>query len=163
MSNKKMKWLDYAWIIIVTFFILGIVDFRFGLLGFICMGAPMYHALKGEGKKHCSKFCPRGSFLGKIVGNISMNNTYPAKYRTRQIKHTLLIIMISLLTFSLSHAGFSIAAIGFVLFRFMLMSFIIGILMGIFFKPRSWCQVCPMGHAAGLISEVQKHYGWEVK
>jgi hypothetical protein len=28
--------------------------------------------------------------------------------------------------------------------------------MGVFFKPRSWCQVCPMGHATGLIADIKK-------
>lgn len=153
---KKKRFLDYAWIIIVTFFILGIADIRFGILGFICMGAPIYHALKGEGKKHCAKYCPRGSFLGKFLQKISLGNTLPARYRTRKVKHGMLILMISLLTFSLSHAGLQFEAVAFVLLRFMFMSFIVGIMMGVFFKPRSWCQVCPMGHAAALVTEVKK-------
>lgn len=162
-KNLKNNWLNYAWIIIVSFFLLGILDFRFGLLGFFCMGAPIYHALKGEGKKHCAKYCPRGSFLGKIVGHLSLGIVFPQKFRTRTIKHVLLVLMVTLLTLSLSHAGMNIAAVGFVLFRFMLMSFIVGILMGILFKPRSWCQVCPMGHAASLITETQRKLGYDSK
>lgn len=155
-SNPKRKFKDYAWIIIVTFFILGILDIRFGILGFLCMGAPVYHALKGEGKIHCSKYCPRGSFLGKFLQRISLNKALSAKYRNRKVKNGMLLLMIGLLTFSLSHTGFQFEAVAFVLLRFMFMSFIVGILMGVFFKPRTWCQVCPMGHAAGLITEVKK-------
>ncbi len=48
MKNKShMKW---AWTIMIGFLTLGIVDFRFGILGFVCMGAPMYHALRGRVK-----------------------------------------------------------------------------------------------------------------
>ena len=38
----------------------------------------------------------------------------------------------------------------------MFASFVVGVLMGVFFKPRSWCQVCPMGHATGLIADIKK-------
>lgn len=151
---KKKSIQKWSWIIIVSFFILGILDFRFGLLGFFCMGAPMFHALKGDGKVHCSKHCPRGSFLGEIIKHISFNRPLPAQMRSKKVKNILLFMMITLLTISLSHAGFEFAKIGFVLFRFMIMSFMVGILMGIFFKPRSWCQVCPMGHASGMLASL---------
>lgn len=155
-KQTSKNWQHISWIIIVTFFILGILDTRFGILGFVCMGAPMYHAFKGEGKKHCAKFCPRGSFLGRFLQKISMNNPFPAKYRSRKVKHALLTIMVLMLSLSMIHSGFVFEAMAFALLRFMGMSFIVGILMGIFFKPRSWCQVCPMGHAAGLIAEYKK-------
>ncbi len=72
MKNKShMKW---AWTIMIGFLTLGIVDFRFGILGFVCMGAPMYHALRGRGKVHCQKFCPRGSLLGRMLEKVSMQN-----------------------------------------------------------------------------------------
>ena len=35
------------------------------------------------------------------------------------------------------------------------MTFVVGIVMGIFYQPRSWCQVCPMGHATGLIAKAK--------
>lgn len=153
---KKKNHQKYSWIIIVSFFILGILDIRFGILGFLCMAAPIYHALKGEGKRHCSKYCPRGSFLGVFLKKISMNNTLPPKFRTRKVKNIMLSIMIGMLLFSMIHSGFVFESMAFALLRFMFMSFIVGILMGIFFKPRSWCQVCPMGHAASLITEVKR-------
>ena len=156
MKKTKKNYQHISWVIIVTFFLLGIIDTRFGLLGFICMGAPIYHALKGEGKIHCAKYCPRGSFLGKFLDKVSLGNNFPAKYRTRKIKNILLGMMITLLSISLFHANFVPGAMAFALLRFMLMSFIIGLVMGIFLKPRTWCQVCPMGHGAAVVGEKRK-------
>lgn len=155
MKTKK-NYQQISWIVIVAFFLLGILDTRFGILGFICMGAPMYHAFKGEGKVHCSKYCPRGSFLGRFLKNVSLGNALPANYRSNKVKNGMLALMITLLSLSLYHAGLNFGSIAFVLLRFMFMSFIVGIIMGMIFKPRTWCQVCPMGHAAGLISDVKK-------
>lgn len=160
MKNKKSH-MEWSWIIIVLFFVLSIVDFRFGILGFICMGAPLYHALKGDGKIHCVKYCPRGSFLGKIVGKISLNKKMPKFMKTNLFKDILLIIMILLLSFSIYHAKGDFNKIAFSMFRFMGSSFIVGILFGIFFNGRSWCVVCPMGRATSKIQKMDLNFSKE--
>ncbi|NMA83063.1 MAG: 4Fe-4S binding protein [Epulopiscium sp.] len=151
--SKRKSYMKWSWIIIILFFVLSILDIRFGLLGFLCMLAPMYHALRGRGKVHCSSYCPRGSFLGKFLSKLSFQNTLPKWMRSKIFKHILLFIMMILFSTSLYHAGWDYLNIAFAIFRFMLTSFIVGILIGVFFKPRSWCQICPMGHATGLIRD----------
>lgn len=61
--------------------------------------------------------------------------------------------MIIMMTVSLIGAGGNTNEIGFVFFRFVMVTTIVGIIMGIFFMPRSWCQVCPMGHVSGVITK----------
>jgi membrane-associated HD superfamily phosphohydrolase len=156
MKSKKRNHQSWSWILIISFFLLSIFDSRFGILGFICMGAPIYQALRGRGKIHCSKYCPRGSFLGKFLSRISLNHTLPKFMRTKQFKHGLLILMMSMFTLALIHSGFVFEKIAFALFRLMGVSFLVGIVLGIFYKPRSWCQICPMGHGTSLISNLQK-------
>lgn len=160
MSNatlkRKKNHQHWTWILIVTFFILGFMDTRFGILGLLCIGTPIVHALRGEGKLHCSKHCPRGSFLGKFLIHLSMDRPMPKVMRSKRAKHLLLIVMLSVFSFSMYHTGFVFEKMAFVLLRFMGLSFLIGIMMGIIFKPRSWCQVCPMGTGAGLIASTKK-------
>lgn len=157
MQTKKIKsHQHWSWIIIVLFFVLSILDFRFGILGFICMGAPLYHAFRGRGKLHCSKYCPRGSFLGKFLPFVSLNYTMPKFMKKKWFKHLLLLTMITMLTIGLIHSEFVFKEMAFILFRFMGVSFIVGILFGFIYKPRSWCQICPMGHGTSLISKAKK-------
>lgn len=151
--KSHMKW---SWIFMIMFIVLSIIDIRFGLLGFICMTVPMYHAVKGRGKIHCSHYCPRGSILGKFLNQVSLNNNLPNKYRGEKVKNILLSLMIVVFSISLYHAFQQpniIKAVGFSVFRLMMSSLTLGILMGVVFKPRSWCQVCPMGYATGLIRD----------
>lgn len=152
-TKSHQKW---SWIIIVSFFTLSILDIRFGILGFLCMAAPMFHAISGRGKIHCSHYCPRGSFFGKFLTYISLNNKLPKFMDTKAFKHFLLILMIAMFSISILHADGDFNKIAFSVFRFMLASFIVGVIVGISYKPRSWCKICPMGHAAGLISKVIK-------
>jgi hypothetical protein len=148
--TRKKSHQSWSWIIMLSFILLSILDIKFGLLGIICMTMPMYHAIRGRGKIHCSHYCPRGSILQKFLKQISFKNALPLPIR-KHGKKALLTIMISLFSFSMYHAGPNIYRIGFALFRFMTASLALGVIMGIIFKPRSWCQVCPMGYATELL------------
>ena len=68
-------------------------------------------------------------------------------------KNTVLLFMFSMLGYGIYKANGSIKGISFAVFRLIIMSTVVGTLLGIFFKPRSWCQVCPMGHITGVISK----------
>ena len=150
MKNKShMQW---SWLIMVTFLILGVLDFRFGILGFACMGAPIYHALRGRGKIHCRSYCPRGSILAKWLPYVSLNKNMPKFMTSKAFKYGLLALMVAVFSYSLSHANWEFNKIAFRVFRFMVMSLAVGIVTGMLFKPRSWCVVCPMGTATGLIA-----------
>ena len=120
------------------------------------MGAPMYHAVKGGGKVHCQKYCPRGSLLGKFLEEISLKKNHPKFMTTKKFKHFMLILMMSVFTVSMVHTKGEFNKIAFAMFRFMSVSMILGIIMGIIYRPRTWCVVCPMGHAAGLIKQSQE-------
>ncbi|WZL72446.1 4Fe-4S binding protein [Clostridiaceae bacterium 35-E11] len=157
MSAKSHQ--SWSWMLMVLFITLSIVDIRFGLLGFVCIGTPIYHALKGRGKIHCSKYCPRGSILGKFLQNISLENNLPKGMRSKTVKHILLGLMMLMFSISLYHAFHApniVRAVAFGVFRLMMVSLALGVVMGVIFKPRSWCQVCPMGHATSLIKENQE-------
>lgn len=147
-----MKW---SWIFIVTFFVLSFIDERFGLLGFICMMVPIGLSLSGKGKRHCSHYCPRGSFFGKFLGVISLNKKLPKFMSQKGFKSTFLILMFVRFGYMIYELGFNYEKIGYAMFRFMFQSFILGVLIGIVFVPRSWCRICPMGHASGLIRDAK--------
>ncbi len=148
--------MEWSWVLMVIFFILGVYNFIFGLLGFACMFTPMIHAMRGEGKIHCSHYCPRGSLLGKFLEKFSANRPLPGVIRKKWFKNALLGLMITMLTLALIHSHGDIHKIGFALLRFMTLSFAVGVAMGLFFKPRSWCQICPMATATQMIDTVKK-------
>lgn len=148
--------MSWSWIFMILFFSLAIVDIRFGILGLICMGVPVILALRGGGKVHCAKYCPRGSMLGKFLQKISLNNNLPKFINNKFVKVALLVWMVGMFTISLVMAGGDFTKTAYAIFRMMAMSTVVGIFMGVVFKPRSWCTVCPMGYATGLIDKGQK-------
>ncbi len=156
-TKKKQTSLlvSWTWSLIIGFFILSILDIRFALLGLVCMILPITIALLGKGRKHCSHFCPRGSFLGRIISLISVNGKMPRFMTSKIFKNIILIFMFTMFGFNLYKAGFDHLKIASVIFKMMSASFSVSILMGIVFQPRSWCKICPMGNAAGIIKDIQ--------
>lgn len=150
---RKKSYQKWSWIFMILFIGLSIIDIRFGLLGFICMGVPIYHALRGRGKIHCSHYCPRGSLLGNFVKNVSLQNNLPKWIKIKTAKKVLLTWMMVMFTISLINAGPNINRIALAIFRLMTSSLALGVIMGIIFKPRTWCQVCPMGYGTELITK----------
>ncbi|MGL1892561.1 MAG: hypothetical protein OCD02_13105 [Spirochaetaceae bacterium] len=150
-----MSFKNIRWVIIVAFFVLSIINVWFGLLGFICMGLPIYQAARGRGKIHCKSHCPRGSFLSKIVSKVSLRNSMPKFLLSKKVKNIIIILMITMLTLSIIHAGADPKKIAFSVFRLMGISFVFGIVMGIYYKPKSWCAICPMGHGTTLITNLK--------
>jgi len=153
MKKSIMSW---SWIFIVLFFTLGVIDIRFGILGLICMTVPIYLALRGGGKVHCAKYCPRGSMLGSFLQKFSLNNNLPKYINNKKVKNIMLAWMIIMFSISLIIASGDFTQTALAIYRMMAMSTLVGIVMGVIFKPRSWCVICPMGYATGLIEQSQK-------
>jgi len=146
----------WSWVFMVLFFTLSIVDIRFGILGLLCMLTPLYLAIRGGGRVHCSKYCPRGSMFSVFLEKISFKNNLPKKLSSRLVKNVMLLWMIGMFTISLIMAGGDLTRTAFAILRMMAISTLVGTIMGVIFKPRSWCVICPMGYSTGMIEAYQK-------
>ncbi len=153
MKKSIMSW---SWIFMVLFFTLSIVDIRFGILGLLCMLTPIYLAIRGGGRVHCAKYCPRGSLFGIFLEKISFKNNLPKQINNKLVKNLMLVWMMGMFSISLVLAGGDLTKSAYAIVRMMTMSTVVGIMMGVIFKPRSWCVICPMGYSTGMIEAHQK-------
>ncbi|SHG91048.1 4Fe-4S binding protein [Tepidibacter thalassicus] len=151
--KKRKSYMNWSWIFFITFMTLAIYDIRFAALGLACMISPIVFSSTGQGKVHCSHYCPRGSFLGKFLSKLSLGYNVPAFMKAKLFKHTILVSMLTSFSLSLYKGGLTLTNIGATIFRLVLITTIIGIFLGIIFKPRTWCTICPMGHASNLIDK----------
>lgn len=147
----KRKFIDWSWIFLFIFFILSVIDYRFGIAALICMITPIYFALKGEGRKGCNSYCPRGSFLSKL-SSISLRRTAPKWMVSENSKTVVMILMFSAFGIGLYKAGLEPANIGMVFLRMVAVSTVLAFALGLVFKERTWCAVCPMGNIANKIT-----------
>ena len=151
----KKKFIDWSWIFLVIFFVLSIIDFRFGVAAVICMVTPIYFAIIGEGRKGCNSYCPRGSFLSKLK-YISLRKSAPKWILSEKFKVMVLTFMFSAFGIGLYFSGGDLLKIGLVFLRLVAISTIFSFILGILYKERTWCAICPMGNIAGKISSKKK-------
>jgi len=147
---------NWTWILFMAFLVLSVIDIRFALLGFMCMILPLYHSIRGRGRVHCTNYCPRGSFLSRSLGRLSMKKSMPSFMKTNGFRNFILILIFSVFGTNVYISGGDISVIATGLFSLVIATTLLAITMGVFYKERSWCTICPMGHSSNLITKAKK-------
>lgn len=93
----------------------------------------------------CRSACPNGRALSTGLGAISRRAVLPRKLRSPGVRQALCAFMLFCLVNLLLRFGGPIEAAARVFWAVYLVSIGISIPMGIYFRPRAWCAICPMG------------------
>ncbi|MDI6799477.1 MAG: 4Fe-4S binding protein [Actinomycetota bacterium] len=104
-----------------------------------------------KGRHWCGWFCPRGSFLERILERVSLNGRVPALLKTAPFRWSVFALMMSFMSFRLIGTGGNPVKIGSVFITMCIITSILAIGLGLIFKPRSWCSFCPMGTLQGVL------------
>ena len=103
-------------------------------------------------RSFCSKACPRGKALGFIMRGNSKRKALPRFMLSIQFRRLLCGAMMFCVIGSLVRTGGDIRRVGTVFWALCAISLSTGLVLGYFFKPRSWCAICPMGTLQDTIS-----------
>lgn len=104
-----------------------------------------------KGRYWCGWLCPRGSFLERIFAPLSPNRKIPRVFKTRILRGVVFAVLMGFMIFRLVHSGGVLAKIAFVFVTMCIITTVLAIILGLIFKPRTWCAVCPMGTLQGVI------------
>ncbi len=89
--------------IVLAFFIMGMINMTFSILGIFCMVFPFVLYAKYKERIWCKYICPRAGFFQKVIGKISLN-IKPPKFFTgetmKQITINYFIVNILFIIFS---------------------------------------------------------------
>ena len=173
------------WLWPILYFVLGFFNILFAWLGIIEFALPLLFALFGGNKYFCNKLCGRGqlfSLLKKkgrpaprwlssrffryafltffmIMFSNVIYQTWLVYGGVSSLKETVKILWTFNVPFSWAYTARSasdwVAQFSFGLYGLMLTSEIIGIIVMIFFRPRTWCTFCPMGTLTQVICELK--------
>lgn len=140
------------WAILWIFAFIGLFVYPIiGLLALVCMIAPVvFSAFKG--RHWCGWYCPRGSFYDHIISKISPKRKIPDFLRIPWFRTIVFVGLMSLMTYQLATSDGSLESIGFIFLRLVVVTTIIGIILGVFIHQRTWCTICPMGSLAALLA-----------
>lgn len=152
MKNHMQK---YLYLVMLCFLIAGIFYPVIGLLAIICMLAPVILSFF-KGRYWCGNFCPRGSFYDHVLARFSPQKSIPAFLRSTGFRIFVLILIMSAFSLQMYFAWGDVAAMGTVFLRVILLTTLLGIVLGFFYHQRTWCAFCPMGSLASWIAKVRK-------
>jgi len=123
-------------------------------LGFIVLGLiTIFMILASKrGRFYCGWLCPMGAFHERFLSLLSLKKTILPIFKSSWFRWLLFFLMMSLMFSRLYMAWGDPKAIGGVFRMMWILSTGIAIGLGLYFKPRTWCTVCPMGSFQGISS-----------
>ncbi len=151
---KKFKELihNWIWVVLLAFCIIGLIYPVIGVIALICMLAPSLVAI-WRGRMWCGNFCPRGSFNDFILTKVSRNKAVPKLLRKKWFRYLFFSILMAAFAVQLILSWGSMAAIGSVFVRMIIITTLLTILLGVIYSSRTWCVICPMGTMAAWVTK----------
>jgi len=143
---------QWAWVVLLSFCILGLVFPVIGIGALICMLAPVIVSFF-KGRKWCGNYCPRGSFNDIILSKLTLKRKIPALLRGYWFRIIFLAMIMSGFGIQLFFSWGNIVSVGQIFMRMIIITTLLSIVLGIGFSPRTWCLICPMGTIAHFVTK----------
>lgn len=145
----------YGYFVFLFFLVLSLFDMRFASIAVLCMFAPIVLAIAGKGRYWCGNFCPRGNFYDNVLSLISPKKKVPKFFKSIGFRIFMIIFILFNFSYGLYKNWGDFYGIGFLFYRIIVITSIVGILLGVFNHYRAWCNFCPMGTLSYFISKVR--------
>lgn len=151
----KSKIQPFLFWILLIYLAVGVIYPVIGTIALICMLAPLIIA-PFRGRYWCGNWCPRGSFWDNVIVKISPKKPIPAIFRRTDFRIFMVLFIIGVFSVQMYYAWGDFSAMGAVFVRIILITTIVGLVLGVMYHQRTWCSFCPMGTLAGWLSAAFK-------
>ncbi len=105
-----------------------------------------------DGRAWCDWMCPRGSFYDLLLDKMSRKVSIPEVFKANWFRTIILTLLMAALGIQIYYAWGDSYGIGLAFVTVLTITTTAGIVLGALFKPRAWCQICPMGTLANWFS-----------
>lgn len=155
MNKVLERWKKYSYWVLLAFLVGSLFDFRLSLAAIICMAAPVISAVF-KGRYWCGNMCPRGSFYDNIAVKFSRGRRVPYVLKSVYFRVFVFVFMMFMFAAGIKQNWGNAAGIGFVFYRMIVVTTIIGMVLAAVYNQRTWCHFCPMGSMAALTAWFRK-------
>lgn len=149
-------WKKYSFVVLILMIVASLFDFRFALAAIFCMLSPIVISFFA-GRFWCGNLCPRGNFFDRLMRKIAAKRPLPRLFKSVPFRLAVFAFMMTMFALGIGKNWGNLAGIGFVFYRMIAVTTLIGIVFSFIWNERAWCSFCPMGSAAALISRLRKH------
>lgn len=105
-----------------------------------------------RGRYYCGWICAMGGFYERVLAKVSLKKPMLPLFKTAWFKWLVFTLMMGLLLSRLIMSEGDLEKIGGVFVMMWTISTSFAIALGLVWKPRSWCSVCPMGTMQGFLA-----------
>lgn len=151
----KKFYKKYGYFIFVFFLVASLFDMRFGSIAIICMLAPIIIAILGKGRYWCGNYCPRGNFYDHVIRKISPNKRVPRFLKGMGFRVFMIAFIMTNFGIGIYKNWGDLYGIGLVFYKIIVITSLVGIVLGVIYNQRTWCNFCPMGTISSLIAKVR--------
>lgn len=145
----------YGYFIFLFFLMVSLLDMRLGSIAIICMLAPVLIALMGKGRYWCGNYCPRGNFYDHVIRKISPGKRIPRFLKSMGFRIFMIAFIMLNFGIGIYKNWGNLYGIGFVFYKIIVITSLVGIILGVIYNQRTWCNFCPMGTISSLIAKVR--------
>ncbi len=144
----------HRWLLATVMLIVLGLGWKYPLLGFVVPVAMLSGMLGGifRGRYVCGNLCPRGSFFDTFFAKLGPTRPIPEKLLNMKLRFVVLIGLMGFMTYRLAQNPGNIEHWGLVFWQMCLITTLAAMILGVMYRPRTWCAVCPVGtigNAAG--------------
>ena len=104
-------------------------------------------------RSFCAGVCPNGNFLAASLKTVSANRRVPRAFVAVRLRRMLCGLMLFCLIGLISRGFPDVSVMGRAFWFVYIVALSAGILIGILYKPRAWCVVCPLGTLQDTIGQ----------
>ena len=122
-------------------------------LGYIAIAMLLFMLILSlfRGRYYCGWFCAMGSFHERLLALFSRKKKMLPVFKAPWFRSLIFVLMMGLLLSRLILADGDPKKIGAAFVMMWTISTGMGIWLGLLWKPRSWCSICPMGLFQGFL------------
>ncbi|MZP28110.1 4Fe-4S binding protein [Heliobacterium undosum] len=151
------KYKSIAFLIPLAYLSLGLYYPLFGYVMALCMAIAIGLSTVA-GRKWCGGLCPRGLLYDKFLA-FNRKKPVPAWLKWKHARNIFFAVFMSVFVWRLTLTGGDVYKIGSVFVTMGIISGTIGLVLGILYKTRSWCVICPMGVMASWFGALRGRAG----
>ncbi|MEZ4598165.1 MAG: 4Fe-4S binding protein [Syntrophotaleaceae bacterium] len=129
------------------------LGWKYPLIGFV-VPVVVISALvtsRFRGRFFCGNYCPRGSFFDTWLSLSGRRKRFPKFFRSLKLRIPVMLMLFGFMALRIAQDPGNWRHWGLVFWQMCLVTTIIGISLGLLFRPRSWCALCPVGTLERLI------------
>lgn len=148
-GRKALQWLMAPLVPLVV-----IGGYFWPYLGFVAIALIMlmFVLVWFRGRWYCGWICAMGGFYERLLGKISFKKSIPPVLKASWFKWLVFVLMMGLLTSRLILSGGESEKIGAAFVMMWTISSVMALSLGLIWKPRSWCNICPMATMQGILA-----------